>query len=123
MTLDVPLRIVVSICALTVAAGVLDSLAFTYSASIWQTGRISWLHVAKAGSAFFLGIVMYWLSLRYLSAVGVVLPEIQTLIWFMATIAGVTLLSGRLGAWSAVDQLAGVCALVSLGWLITRTSA
>lgn len=119
---DLPLRLPLAITALTVAAGVLDSLAFTYSASIWQGGRLSWLAVAKSGGAFALGIVFYWLSLRYLREAGVVLPEIQTLIWFSVTIVGVTALSGRFASWPLADQVAGVSALASLGWLIVRTS-
>ena len=82
-----------------------------------------WLQAAKAAVAFALGIAMYWGAVRYLSEVGVVLPEIQTLIWFSVTIVGVTVMGGRFIHWPWADQLAGLCALVSLGWLIVRTSA
>jgi len=122
MILEVPVRLPL-ILALTIAAGALDSLAFTYSASIWNEGKLVWLQAAKAAVAFFLGILLYWISVRYLAEAGVVAAEVQTLIWFAATIIGVTALSGRFLYWPVLDQVAALFALLSLGWLIMRTSA
>ena len=116
-------RLPVLITALTVASGFLDSLAFTYSSRIWHEDKIVWPQVGKAAAAFALGIGLYWMSIRYLREAGVVAPEVQTLIWFSATIIGVMVFSGRFVHWSLPDQLAAGCALVSLGWLIARTSA
>ena len=120
---DEPLRLSVLITGFTIAAGLLDSLAFTYSASMWQGGKLVWGHAARAAATFALGITMYWGAVRYLEEAGVVLPEIQTLIWFTVTIVGVTFLGGRFIHWPVLDQVVAVNVLVSLGWLITRTAA
>lgn len=117
------LRLSVMITAFMVAAGVLDSLAFTYSAGMWKSGKLIWPTAGKAACTFALGIAMYWGALRYLGEAGVVMPEIQTLIWFTVTIIGVTVLGGRFVHWPVLDQLVAANVLISLGWLITRTAA
>lgn len=116
-------RISVMVTAFMIGAGVLDSLAFTYSAGVWKGGRLIWAAATKAAASFALGIAMYWGAIRYLGEAGVVLPEIQTLIWFSVTIIGVTILGGRFVHWPVLDQIVAANVLVSLGWLITRTSA
>ncbi len=120
---ELSLRIPLAITSLTIAAGILDSLAFTYSSAVWQSGRLQWDQVGKAAIAFALGITAYWLSIRYLNEAGVVLPEIQTLIWFAVTIIGVMVLSGRFLSWPWIDQIVAVFSLFGLGWLIVRTAA
>ena len=121
--MDTPLRLSVLITGFTIAAGMLDSLAFTYSASMWNGGKLVWAQATRAAVAFSLGITMYWFAIRYLGEAGIVLPEIQTLIWFTVTIVGVIVLGGRFTAWPILDQIVAVNILVSLGWLIMRTSA
>lgn len=121
--LDFPLRLPLLIMVFTIAAGVLDSLAFTYSASMWKEGRLAWDYATRAAVSFALGITMYWGAIRYLGEAGVIHPEIQTLIWFAVTIVGVMVLGGRFIQWPLIDQLIAVNVLFSLGWLITRTSA
>lgn len=120
---EFPLRLAVMITVLTVASGLLDSLAFTYSSEMWRGGRLVWGTASRAAASFALGIMMYWGAVRYLDEAGVVMPEIQTLIWFAVTIIGVTILGGRFIHWSLVDQVVAVNVLLSLGWLITRTSS
>jgi hypothetical protein len=120
---EAEVRLSVLIVGFTVAAGLLDSLAFTYSAGMWQGGKLAWGQASKAAITFALGICMYWGAIRYLGEAGIVLPEIQTLIWFAVTIVGVTVLGGRFIHWPILDQLIAANVLVSLGWLITRTSS
>ena len=116
------LKISMLITGFTIAAGILDALAFTYSSSMWQGGRLVASQASKAAVSFALGITMYWGAIRYLGEAGVVLPEIQTLIWFTVTIIGVTILGGRFLSWPLLEQIVAVNVLFSLGWLITRTS-
>jgi len=111
-----------AIGGLLTLSGLFDALAFSYSAELWKGGRLVWLEGVRASAAFACGIASYWAALRYLSAAGVVLPEIQTLIWFTATMAGVAVLGGRFFQWPLLDQILCANALVSLGWLTTRTS-
>jgi hypothetical protein len=119
---DAQFRLTVVITVFTLAAGVFDALAFHYSAGMWQGNRLVLPQVGKAAGAFALGIVMYWVAIRYLGEAGVVLPEIQTLIWFAATIVGVAVLGGRFLQLPVLDQIAAANVLLSLGWLIVRTS-
>ncbi len=123
MMSDYPIRLSVMIAVLTLAAGVLDSLAFTYSASMWKGGRIAWNHASRAAVCFALGITLYWGAVRYLGEAGIVQAEIQTLIWFAVTIIGVVVLGGRFIHWPLVDQIVAVNVFLGLGWLIARTSA
>ncbi len=116
------LRLYVLIGSFTIAAGVLDSLAFTYSAGVWQSGKLLWGQASKAAASFALGIGMYWGAVRYLGEAGIVLPEIQTLIWFVVTILGVAMIGGRFVQWPVLDQVVAANVFVSLGWLITRTA-
>jgi hypothetical protein len=118
---DFPLRLPAAIALFTIAAGLFDALAFSYSATMWQAGRLVWVQAAKAAASFATGIILYWIAIRYLHEAGVVLPEIQTLIWFVVTIVGVALLGGRLLQMPVLDQIAAANALISLGWLIVRT--
>ena len=120
---DVNLRLSLLITSLMIASGVFDSLAFTYSSRMWQEGRLMFEPASKAAVSFAIGIGLYWAGIRYLGEAGVVLPEIQTLIWFGVTIIGVAILGGRLPQWHFVDQIIGANVIISLGWLITRTSA
>ena len=120
---DFPLRLSVLITAFTVASGIFDSLAFTYAATIWQNGRLVWAQAAKSGVTFFLGIAMYWMAIRYLSEAGIVMPEIQTLLWFGVTIVGVAVLGGGFLSWQLVDQVVAVGVMVGIGFLISRSAA
>ena len=115
-------RLPVLIIGLTIAAGVFDAFAFTYSAGMWQGGRLVWEQASRAAASFALGIILYWAAVRYLSEAGIVQPEIQTLIWFAVTVIGVTVLGGRFLHWPLLDQIVAANVLVSLGWLISRTS-
>ena len=51
------------------------------------------------------------------------LPEMQTLIWFSVTIIGVAVLGGRFSQWCLLDQIVAANVLISLGWLVMRTSS
>ena len=120
---DVSLKLMLQITTLTIASGVFDSLAFTYSSRIWQEGKLVMGPAVKAAGSFTIGIAMYWTAIRYLVQAGVVLPEIQTLIWFGVTIIGVAILGGRVPEWAVIDRIVGANVILSIGWLITRTSA
>jgi hypothetical protein len=120
---DTPLRTSLIISAFMIASGVFDAMAFTFAARMWQGGSIVWAEAAKSGCSFMLGITLYWVSVGYLSRAGVVLPEIQTLLWFGVTIIGVGVLGGRFADWRLLDQFVALNVLLSLGWLMVRTAA
>ncbi len=117
------LRLSVLVIGFIVASGLLDALAFTYAAGMWRDGRLVAGEAAKSASAFLLGMTMYFGAVRYLGEAGVVLAEIQTLIWFGVTIIGVAILHGRFLHWDPVEHIVAANVVLGLGWLISRTSA
>ncbi len=110
------------IILLTLISGIADAKAFTYAAAIWQDGRLVWSVFGKSALGFLVGIGAFWLSVRYMQKLGVVTPELQTLIWFGVTLVGVAMISGRAFRWPLVDQIVGVLVLCGIGWLLARTS-
>ncbi len=123
MTFDGPVRLSLVIAAFMIASGALDSLAFTSASKMWDGGRLVWTEAGKSATSFLLGMTMYWGAVRYLSKAGVVMPEVQTLLWFGVTMVGVAILGGRFFHWHLVEQLVAVNVLLSLGWLLVRTTA
>ncbi len=117
------LRLSVLVVGFTVASGFFDALAFSYAAGMWRDGRLVASEAAKCASSFLLGITMYFGAVRYLGEAGVVLAEIQTLIWFGVTIIGVAILHGRFFQWNPLEHIVAVNVVLGLGWLISRTSA
>ena len=111
------------ITAFTVTSALFDALAFSHSARMWQGGRLIWSEAAKSGSCFMIGMSMYWGAVRYLSEAGIDVPELQTLLWFSITIAGVAVLSGRVLDWQRLDQIVAAAVFLGLGWLLARNVA
>ena len=52
---------------------------------------------------------------------GIVSPEVQTLGWFVVTIAGVALASGDFFRWPIADRGVAVVVLLGLGWLVLHS--
>jgi hypothetical protein len=111
------------ILGLTLISGIADAQGFIHAARIWQEGKLHWGELGKSGLGFSVGIAVYWVSLKYMREVGVVTPEIQTLIWFGVTIVGVALVSGRVFLWPVRDQVVAVGVLAGIGWLLFRTAS
>ena len=109
------------IIAITLLSGVGDAYGFTHAALVWQSGRFVPGEFARSAAGFAVGIGLYWLVLKYMTAAGVVSPEIQTIAWFAVTIVGVALLSGKFLAWPRLDQAVAVAVLAGVGWLLART--
>ena len=97
-----------------------DAEGFVHASKVWQDGRFVWSEAVKSALGFQFGVVMYWLALSKLSSIGVVQVELQTMFWFVATIIGVALISGRILRWPAIDQFVAVGVLVGVGWLLSR---
>jgi hypothetical protein len=104
----------------TALAGLGDAKGFIHASRIWQEGGFVWIEATKCIIAFQFGMLMYWLALWKLGSHGIVAVEIQTLFWFVATIVGVALLSGKVSGWPVVDQAVAVCILGGMGWLLYR---
>jgi hypothetical protein len=104
----------------TLLSGFGDAEGFVHASKVWQEGRFVWSEALKSLAGFQFGMLMYWLALWKLSNFGVVTVETQTLFWFVATIIGVAVLSGRILRWPVVDQAVAVGVLAGLSWLMYR---
>ncbi|MEJ7653015.1 MAG: hypothetical protein WKH64_06565 [Chloroflexia bacterium] len=62
-------------------------------------------------------------AVRYLSEAGIVSAELQTLLWFGVTLAGVALLGGEIASWRRIDQLVALGVMLGIGWLLVGTGA
>jgi uncharacterized membrane protein len=113
--------IAVLILVITLISGLADAQGFVHAANIWQSGKLIWPEVLKSALGFGLGIVAYWICIRFLQDFRIVSPEIQTLGWFTATIIGVALFSGKFLQWHHVDQIVGIAVLCGVAWLMFRT--
>jgi hypothetical protein len=112
---------IVLLIVLTLISGVADAQGFVHAANIWQGGKLIWPEVLKSALGFGIGIVMYWICIRFLQDFRIFSPEIQTLAWFTATIIGVALFSGKFLHWHTVDQIVGIAVLCGVAFLLFRT--
>lgn len=110
------------IISLTLLSGFFDARGFFHAAFIWQKGKLVWHELTLSGLNFCLGIISYWVAIKYFKEVGVVFPELQTLIWFVVTIIGVAFLSGQFLHWQKAEQIVALGIILGLGWLSFRTA-
>ena len=109
------------ILGITILSGVADSQGFLHAAKIWRDGKLVPEELIKSALGFTVGIILYWLAIRFLQQVGVFSAETQTILWFGITLMGVAVLSGRFFRWPAIDQIVAVLVLAGIGWLLLRT--
>lgn len=120
---DPQLRLLLIVIGFTVTSGISDSFGFAHAANIWRSGSLVWGELAKSAGGFLIGMTMYWGAVRYLGEAGIVMAEIQTLLWFGITIVGVAILRGRFFHWPMVDQIVAVGVMAGLAWLLARPGA
>jgi hypothetical protein len=116
------IRLLLLIMGITLLSGIADGQGFIHAAKVWHDGKLVWAEVGRSALGFAVGSMMYWTSLKYMKQVGIVTPEIQTMVWFAVTIVGVALTSGKLLTWTRLDQGVAVGVLFGIGWLLYRTS-
>ena len=114
------MKLVVLIIGLTLLSGFADSQGFLHAAKIWEGQKVIWLEVAKSTIGFAIGIILYWIALKYLKAAQVAAPEVQTMIWFGVTIVGVAVVSGKFTQWRAIDQMVAAGVILGISWLFVR---
>jgi NhaP-type Na+/H+ or K+/H+ antiporter len=114
-----PSAVVLALCCVS---GLADAQGFVHASRMWRADRFVWLELGRSATGFCVGIGFYWLSVRFMQRVGIGAPEVQTMIWFAATIIGVATASGRFGRWPVADQLVAGAVVLGLGWLLARSS-
>ena len=108
------------VISLTVASGFADAQGFVHAANMWRDSHLVGRELAKSGVGFGLGIVSYWIALRFLDMVGAPSPVVQTTMWFALTIAGVAIISGDFFRWQMIDQAVAIAVLGGIGLLFVR---
>lgn len=104
----------------TVLSALGDSQGFLHASRIWENGQVNGGELLKSAGGYLLGILIYWLSLRFFNILGINSPEIQTVGWFIVTIVGVALFSREITTWNTPDQILGLIAVLSIGILMFR---
>jgi len=108
--------------ALTAVTGLADSQGFVHASRIWDDGRWMWREAWMSGVAFAVGVVSYWVVVRFVAELGVRSAAIQTMGWFAVTIAAVALTEGG-HKWEALDVVTAIVVVGGLGLLLYRTAA
>jgi hypothetical protein len=107
---------------LTVLSGVGDTYGFVHAAGLWNRGVIVGSELARSAAGFAVGIASYWLVVRYLEALRVQSPTLQTLGWFAVTIVGVAIVSGDIAGWSLINKVIAVAIVIGVAWLLVDAS-
>ena len=111
---------VLLIATFTMLSGLGDAAGFVFASRIWSEGRFVGVEAAKCLAGFQFGMLMYWVALWKLSEHGIDSAELQTMFWFVVTIIGVALLSGRVFAWAPLDQVVAGAVVMGVFFLMYR---
>jgi hypothetical protein len=109
------------ILGITVLSGIGDAQGFLHAAKIWRESQLIWDELAKSAVGFTIGIVLYWIAIRFLQQFGIFSAETQTILWFGITLIGVAIFSGKFFRWATIDQIVAALVLAGIGWLLLRT--
>lgn len=112
---------VLLVIGLTLLSGFGDSRGFIYASQLWDKGKIVYDALLKSTLGFALGIVAYWVVIKYMQKLNIISPEIQTIGWFGVTIIGIAMTSGQFFKWHRTDQIIAIVVVFGIGWLLFRT--
>jgi hypothetical protein len=115
------LKLIFIIFILTLISGLADAQGAVHAAKVWQGDRLDWTELGKSALGFAIGISVFWVVIKYMTALGIVAPEIQTITWFSMMIIGVALFSGAFFSWQWTEKIVAVGVLAGIGWLLIRT--
>ncbi len=104
----------------TILSGLGDSQAFLHSARIWSNGKLIGKEIGFASFGFLVGAIMYWIAIKFMQDIQINAPELQTLLWFIITIIGVAIFSGKFLEWDNINKIISVIVLLCLCILIYR---
>ncbi len=107
----------------SLVSGYADSQGFSHASLMWKGTRFVTDEFIKSFVGFSLGIVFYWIAVRFMQIEGIVTPEVQTLLWFVIVIVGIALTSGKFLHWQVTDQIVGVITFAGVTWLLVRVGS
>ena len=116
-------RAVTLFVAFTALTGFADSQGFVHASKVWDGGNLVAREVLFSGLAFLVGVVAYWIVVRFVSELGVRSAVLQTMGWFAVTIAAVVLTDAGGHRWELLDSATAVVVVSGLGLLLYRTGA
>jgi hypothetical protein len=108
--------------AFTALTGYADSQGFVHAARVWEGGHLVAREVILSGVAFFVGVVAYWVVVRFVSELGVRSALLQTMGWFAVTIAAVWVTEAGAQRWQLVDTATALVVIAGLGLLLYRAA-
>jgi len=111
----------IMIVILTVITGYADAQGAIWASKIWENDRLNPDALWRAGLGFGIGIAVYFVTLKFLRNVGVVSPEMQTIIYMVIMLITVAVVSRTFFTWQPVDQGVAIAVLVGMVWLSIRT--
>jgi|SRR4051794_10744237 len=111
---------VLPIVLLAMIAGFGDAFAFTRAPNVWAENGISPGALGQTLVGFLVGALGYVALVRVLLSSDIRTPEVQTMIWFVATSVGVGAASGRAFHWPVADKVVALIVLSGIAWLSVR---
>lgn len=108
------------IIVLTIITGFTDARGFMHASSMWDERGLVPAVALKAVTYFAIGIPTYMLTLYFLRRQGVVVAELQVMFWFMVTVVGVGVMSGRFLTWGTIDRVVAGMVVAGMIWLVVR---
>ncbi|HPO87512.1 MAG TPA: hypothetical protein PLN86_16860 [Candidatus Hydrogenedentes bacterium] len=112
---------VLIVLVLTLVSGYFDSRGFLFASEMWVGGKLVIDKLVKSGLGFGLGIISYWVVLRFLKDLHIALStEVQTLGWFGVTLILVAFSSGEFLKWALTDRIIALIVLLGIGFLLFR---
>ena len=111
------------VLVLTILSGIMDARGFVYAARAWPEGRLDARLAFASMAAFFAGLSLYIVAVRFMQSFGVQGVALQAALWFVVTAIGVGAMDGSVLAWTRAQQIVALAVVAGLGWLIATTSA
>jgi hypothetical protein len=111
------------VLVLTILSGLMDARGFVYAARAWPDGRLDAKLASASMLAFFGGLSLYIISVRFMQSFGLHGVALQSALWFVVTAVGIAAMDGSLMSWTRTQQAVGLAVAVGLCWLIATTRA
>jgi hypothetical protein len=112
----------VLVLALTILSGVMDARGFVYAARAWPEGRLDVRFALASMAAFFAGLSLYIVAVRFMQSFGLQGVALQAALWFVVTAIGVAAMDGSVLNWTRAQQTVAIAVIAGLGWLIATTN-
>jgi hypothetical protein len=113
----------VLVLVLTILSGLMDARGFVYAARAWPGGKLDARFATASMVAFFAGLSLYIVSVRFMQSFGLHGVALQSALWFVVTAVGVAAMDGSVLQWTRAQQVVAAGLVAGLAWLISTTSA